>query len=445
MWNASRCAPFGPMPGRRCSSSMRRARGIGQRHASYMPGQLHARRHHAAHLLRHRLVGLALRVVDRRDDQILQHLDVVFRDDLGIDLERLQLLGAVDDDGDHAAAGGAFDAQLGHLLLQALLHLLRLLHHLLNLWMFTSRSPRRPGSRAGNTSSSACTPASASACSRSADLPVAAAGSLRARRLASPARRRGRAAGSPADDRHPAARPTCAADRLRATPRFCSNCRAARAAPARNVNVDAIAGDLDLLRLRDDRVVEHRLRLPDLGEERVLEVAGHGAGAARGRARAARRCRPRPATGAVAVAARSRGAAIGGGRRGRARRAAGCEPLRTGAARAARRGAGAASAPAAGDQILERHQLPQVDPPQQRHLEVIPRLRRAADVELRRASAGRTRAADPRARSAPASAFSRSRSPSPAISGSSTRDGSTDSTSRSRTTRDSSRQTARRS
>ena len=41
-------------------------------------------------------------------------------------------LGAVDDDGDHAAAGVALDLQLGHLLLQALLHLLRLLHHLLD-------------------------------------------------------------------------------------------------------------------------------------------------------------------------------------------------------------------------------------------------------------------------------------------------------------------------
>ena len=43
----------------------------------------------------------------RREDQVLQHLDVVLRDDLGIDLERLHLLGAVDDDGDHAAAGRA--------------------------------------------------------------------------------------------------------------------------------------------------------------------------------------------------------------------------------------------------------------------------------------------------------------------------------------------------
>src|SRR5204863_2867500 len=90
--------------------------------------------------------------------------------DLGIDRHRLDLLGAVDDDGHHAAAGVAFDAQLGHLLLQALLHLLRLLHHLLDVHISsTSRIS------AGKTSSMAWTPASASACWRSADfLSVAA-------------------------------------------------------------------------------------------------------------------------------------------------------------------------------------------------------------------------------------------------------------------------------
>src|SRR5205807_1985588 len=96
--------------------------------------------------------------------QILQHLDVFFDNDLGIDLDRLHLLGAVDDHRHHAAAGVAFDFELGHLLLQAVLHLLRLLHHLLNVHISsTSRIS------AGKTSSSAWTPASASACSRSVD------------------------------------------------------------------------------------------------------------------------------------------------------------------------------------------------------------------------------------------------------------------------------------
>src|SRR5439155_20811011 len=100
-------------------------------------------------------------------DQILQPTDVVFRHDLRVDFDRLHQLGAVDDDGDHPAAGVALDAQLGHLLLQALLHLLRLLHHLLHLLDVHISSTSRIS--AGKTSNIACTPASASACSRSAD------------------------------------------------------------------------------------------------------------------------------------------------------------------------------------------------------------------------------------------------------------------------------------
>src|ERR1700682_5767746 len=134
-----------------------------------------------------------MRIVDRGHDQILQHLDVLFRDDFRIDLQRLHLLGAIDDNGDHAAAGVAFDLELGHLLLQAGLHLLRLLPHLLNVYRLSLSIRTMPGclvpihisstSRisAGKTSSSACTPASASACSRSVDFlasPALTAGPL---------------------------------------------------------------------------------------------------------------------------------------------------------------------------------------------------------------------------------------------------------------------------
>src|SRR6202022_3047407 len=106
------------------------------------------------------LVDLPVRVVDRSDDQVLQHLDLVFRHDLGIDLQRLNLLGAIDNDRDHAAAGGRFTLELGHLLLALILHLLSLLPHLLDIHI---SSPSRIS--AGKTSSSAWTPASASACS----------------------------------------------------------------------------------------------------------------------------------------------------------------------------------------------------------------------------------------------------------------------------------------
>ena len=115
------------MPGSFCSCSTSRDERFGKRQSS-RAGDLQPA-HHALHLLTELLVDLPVRVVDRRDDQVLQHLHVVFRDDFGIDLDRLQLLVAADDDGHHAAAGGRLDAQLGHLLLQALLHLLRLLHH----------------------------------------------------------------------------------------------------------------------------------------------------------------------------------------------------------------------------------------------------------------------------------------------------------------------------
>ena len=78
------------------------------------------------------LGGWRLRVVHGGQHQILKHLDVFLRHDLGIDLQRLQLLVPVDDDGHHAAAGGGLDLHVAHLALQRLLHLLRLLHHFLD-------------------------------------------------------------------------------------------------------------------------------------------------------------------------------------------------------------------------------------------------------------------------------------------------------------------------
>ena len=65
-------------------------------------------------------------------DRLVKDYDIIFVDDFRIDPDRQHLLGAVDGDGHHAAAGVAFDAQLVHLFLQALLHLLRLFQHLLH-------------------------------------------------------------------------------------------------------------------------------------------------------------------------------------------------------------------------------------------------------------------------------------------------------------------------
>src|SRR3954466_12653440 len=137
-WKARRCALLAPMPGSRWSSatsawsdSGRAIEEGGTGRERLEAGQAHAAEQ-AAHLLLHVLVCLLLRVDERGDDHVLQDLDVVLVDDLGIDLQRLHLLQAVDHDGDRAAAGGAFGARLRRLLLHLVLHLGGLLHHLLD-------------------------------------------------------------------------------------------------------------------------------------------------------------------------------------------------------------------------------------------------------------------------------------------------------------------------
>ncbi len=73
---------------------------------------------------------LAHRLVDRRHDHVLQHLDVLGVDRVGVDLERLELEVAAHHDLDHAAAGGRLDLLVLELLLRGHhvgLHLLGLL------------------------------------------------------------------------------------------------------------------------------------------------------------------------------------------------------------------------------------------------------------------------------------------------------------------------------
>jgi hypothetical protein len=47
---------------------------------------------HAAKLTLQRFVNLPMRVVDGGHDEVLEHVDIVFRDDLGIDPELLQMI-----------------------------------------------------------------------------------------------------------------------------------------------------------------------------------------------------------------------------------------------------------------------------------------------------------------------------------------------------------------
>ena len=73
---------------------------------------------------------LAHRLVDRGHDHVLEHLDVLGIDGVGVDLERLELEVAAHHDLDHAAARGRLDLLVLELLLRGGhvgLHLLRLL------------------------------------------------------------------------------------------------------------------------------------------------------------------------------------------------------------------------------------------------------------------------------------------------------------------------------
>src|SRR5688572_3256997 len=113
-----------------------------------------------------------MRIVDGSDDQILQHADVVFRHDFRIDRDLLQMLMAVHGDGDHTAPSSGLHGQLGHLLLQALLHFLRLLHHVLDVHRaFAFQRSSTVVFSTGKISSTACTVelAIASAFTSSAD------------------------------------------------------------------------------------------------------------------------------------------------------------------------------------------------------------------------------------------------------------------------------------
>src|SRR4029453_10492564 len=178
-WKARRCGFLAPMRGSRWSSatsawsdSGRAIEEGGALRNLLEAGQAHAAEQ-AAHLLLHLLVDLLLRVDERGDYHVLQDLDVVLVDDFGIDRQRLHLLQPVDDDGDRAAAGCAFGARLGRLLLHLVLHLGGLLHHLLDVHSFTSSTSRMS---AGNTSSSAWTAGSASTAALSRSFSACAVG-----------------------------------------------------------------------------------------------------------------------------------------------------------------------------------------------------------------------------------------------------------------------------
>ena len=132
-----RCALLGPTPGSWPSSSMRSWTAPSYMRGDYIPGRPRPPSPPASGPI---VVccssgGVARRVADRGDDEVLEALDVVGVDRLRVDLERHDVAGAGDDGGDEPAAGGAGHLGLGQLALrlhQLLLHLLRLLHQLLH-------------------------------------------------------------------------------------------------------------------------------------------------------------------------------------------------------------------------------------------------------------------------------------------------------------------------
>src|SRR5262245_33780345 len=85
----------------------------------------------AAHLLLHRLLDLAARVVGGGDDQVLDHALVGRHEQRGVDLDLARLVLAVDRDPDQAGTRGDDDLHALELrlqLLHLLLHRLALLH-----------------------------------------------------------------------------------------------------------------------------------------------------------------------------------------------------------------------------------------------------------------------------------------------------------------------------
>src|SRR4029453_6407763 len=122
-WKASRCAVLGPIPGRRWSASISRAMagGWAATRALHQARQLAAQAPgHPRHLARDQLPGLSQGLVGRGEHQVLEHLRIVGRHHLPVDLDRDELLIAVGLDDDHATAGRGFPLLFAHLLLEGL-------------------------------------------------------------------------------------------------------------------------------------------------------------------------------------------------------------------------------------------------------------------------------------------------------------------------------------
>src|SRR6185503_9600899 len=141
MWKVSRCAVFGPIPGRRLNASISFSTGsmssvatvrdpgwVGS--APEQPAQA-AQGLHRAHLLLRQAAGRVERLVDRGGDEVLEHLDVIGVDRRGVDRHRDERLLPGGNRADDPAARGTFDLGLAELGLDSLHLLLHLRRHAL--------------------------------------------------------------------------------------------------------------------------------------------------------------------------------------------------------------------------------------------------------------------------------------------------------------------------
>src|ERR1700682_1883516 len=156
-WKASRLALLGPTPGSRSSSSMSAVRAGGRNSTPgasdqaprcvEQTGEMPANpggwtlneawrqpqsRGQLAQLAGGQLAGAIEGFVDSGEDEVLQQLDVLRIDRVGVDLDREDLLVAVGDGCDDPSPGGANHLLLAELILDSRhlgLHLLQLPHH----------------------------------------------------------------------------------------------------------------------------------------------------------------------------------------------------------------------------------------------------------------------------------------------------------------------------
>src|SRR3954454_8534098 len=127
-----RCAPLGPTPGRRPSSSIRSWTAPSYTGSETRQAQPAGER---THPVLSEIGGRTRGVTNRGDNEVLQSLDIVRIDGLGVDLKALELAGSAHGCAHQPAPGMSFDLEVGELLLrghQLLLHLLSLLHELLH-------------------------------------------------------------------------------------------------------------------------------------------------------------------------------------------------------------------------------------------------------------------------------------------------------------------------